>query len=148
MSHNYSLHDLTAASGDGTGHESAINGDRRGLHGMWEASSPNSQPVSLGIHLNRPLSVGRIRVYTAQDDLEHPVEPDENTSGAVNGVEDFNVEALLEDGTWQTVGRGIENEAALVEMSFEPVLTDLIKVNVTKHRGGKARIVEVEAYPR
>jgi hypothetical protein len=134
--------------------QAAINGDRRGLHwgsdpatgSGWHDAGQNTYPDSLEISFAGPREINQVNVFGVQDNYSSPSEPNEAMTFSQYGLNSFDVQHW--NGTaWATVPGGAVtgNNKVWRAITFPPLTTSKIRVQVTQGGGGYSRVVEVEA---
>ncbi|HWS99690.1 MAG TPA: RHS repeat-associated core domain-containing protein [Pyrinomonadaceae bacterium] len=134
----------------GTAPGGAINGDRRGINwgtsGGWADAAATPFPEWLEVAFSGMKTIDEIDVVGLQDGLA-TLEPTEAMTFTQYGLTDFEVQYW--NGTaWVTVTGGsvTGNNKVWKKFTFAAVSTSKIRVSVTGGVGGRARIVEVEAW--
>ncbi|HEV3469529.1 MAG TPA: discoidin domain-containing protein [Pyrinomonadaceae bacterium] len=134
----------------------AINGDRRGLQwgtgdpetsSGWTDGTLNVFPDWLAVTFDGTKSLTEVSVFSLQDDIPSPVEPDLTTTFTKYGLEDFDVQYWT-GSAWATVPGGavVGNNKVWRKVTFPALSTTKIRVVVRKGLTSYSRIVEVEAY--
>jgi glucose/arabinose dehydrogenase len=127
----------------------AIDGDttgnRWGNGGGWNDASANSFPDRLQVTFSGPKTIDRVVLYTLQDNYASPIPPTDTMTFTQYGVTAFEVQARIKkDWVTQAVVSG--NNLVKRTVTFAPVTTDRIRVNVTGALHVYSRIVELEAW--
>ena len=126
-----------------------INGDRKGLNwskgGGWNDGTPNQWPDWLQIDFAASKTVDRAVVYSLQDKYGAPVEPTDTQTFTKYGVTDFTVQAKTASG-WTVVGTVAGNRLVKRTVTFNPVATTAIRINITRTKDAYSRLVEVEVW--
>lgn len=143
----------SASSTLGAGYpaSAAINGDRRGINwgagGGWNDGTPSQGPDWLEVVFNGAKSIDVVNVFSMQDAYGSPVEPTPTMTFTTWGVRGFEVQYWTGTG-WAIVPGGVVTNNNLVwrQVSFAPVTTTRIRINVTQALNGYARLIEVEAW--
>ena len=129
----------------------ANNGDRRGSNwgasGGWNSATAGLFPQALQINFNGTKTISEIDVFTVQDAYSAPSEPTAAMTFSLYGITDFDVQ-YWNGAAWATVPGGSVNGNNLVwrKVTFPPIASTAIRVNVRNALGSYSRIVEVEAY--
>ena len=129
----------------------AIDGDRRGtgwgVSGGWNDATPNQYPDQLQINFDGTKSIGEIDVFTVQDNWQNPAEPTPTMTFTQYGIKAFDVQYWT-GSNWVTVPNGSidGNSNVWRKVTFSPVSTNAIRINVRGTADGWVRITEVEAY--
>ena len=127
----------------------AINGSRVwATGGQWRDNDPGVYPDLLTVTFNGTKSVDQISVYAVRDDFNNATPPDETTIATTYGIVDFEVQ-YWNGAAWVTVPGGTVtgNDKGLVNITFSPVSTTMIRVIVTTGApDGFSRIAELEAW--
>ncbi|WP_296696959.1 S8 family serine peptidase [Thiocapsa sp. UBA6158] len=130
----------------------AVNdGDRRGVSwgngGGWNDATRNTYPDWVQIAFAGPASIDEVGVLTLQDNYTAPVEPTEGLAFSTYGVTAFTVQ-YWNGSAWATIpGAAVTgNNKVWRRLSFTPVTTERIRVQVDGALAGYARLVEIEAF--
>jgi subtilisin family serine protease len=127
------------------------NGDRKGLNwgagGGWNDASPGSFPDWLQVDFSGTKTIDEISVFTIQDNYPNPVEPTDSMTFTQYGITAFDVQ-YWNGSTWVTVPGGsvTGNNNVWRKFTFNPVMTDSIRVLVDNSLSAYSRIAEVEAF--
>ena len=97
---------------------------------VWQDNTPNQLPDSVTIKTRKPVTVGRVEVYPAQDSLK-----------------DYTIE-LLVDGKFVTVAEVKDAKGAMQSVSFAPRQTDTLRLAVTANRGAYSKVFEIKAFEK
>ena len=97
---------------------------------VWQDNTPNQLPDSVTIKTRKPVTVGRVEVYPAQDSLK-----------------DYTIE-LLVDGKFVTVAEVKDAKGAMQSVSFAPRQTDTLRLTVTANRGAYSKVFEIKAFEK
>jgi YD repeat-containing protein len=131
---------------------SSVNvGNRAGLNwgagGGWADGTPNVFPDWVQITFSGQKTIEEIDVYTVQDNYQNPVEPTSGQTFSLYGNTAFDVRYW--NGTsWITVPGGSITGNNLVwrKITFPPVATNQIRIQVNASVDGLSHITEIEAY--
>jgi len=105
----------------------------------------SSWPDWAEVDFNGSKTISKVVVYTVQDDYANAVEPTDTMTFSQYGITDFNVQAW--DGTqWVTIGTVSGNNLVKRTVTFSPVTTTKIRINVTNALYYVSRITEIEAW--
>lgn len=127
----------------------AIDGRRsgavRGQLGTWEDAN-GSLPDWFQVTFAAPATIGQINVFSMQEAWSAPVEPTA-TLASYLAAEDFQLQ-YLNGTTWTAIpgGQVVGNKLVWRAVTFTPITTSAIRVNVSKVAGGYTRLTEVEAW--
>ena len=141
----------SASSTYGAGYAAAyvINGERAGSNwgngGGWADATPNAFPDWVQINFNGQKTIDRVAVYSVQDNYLSPVQPTDTMTFSLHGLTAFSV-AAWNGSAWVTVGSVSGNTLVKRTVSFAPVTTDRIRINVASALATYSRITEVEAF--
>jgi hypothetical protein len=128
---------------------SVINGDRKGLNwgqgAAWMDATSNTWPDYIQVTFSGTKTIDEVVVYSVQNNYTNPVEPTATMTFTQYGIQDFTVQRWS-GSSWVTVATVTGNNLVKRSVSFAPVTTDRIRVNVTRSLGGKTRITEIEAW--
>ena len=132
------------ASSTGSGKQAAfaIDNERAGTQ-WWEDGTYNSYPDWLQVQFNGARTIDRVVVYTLSN--TYGTEPTDTTSASTYGISSFTVEAWNGSG-WDILATVTGNTLAKRTVTFTPVSTERIRINVTAAAYYMSRIVEVEAW--
>jgi hypothetical protein len=103
----------------------------------WNDGSANAYPDVLTVAFGGAAPIGRVRVHTL-DSAQYPA--------SEFGIADFDVQ-LRVDGEWRMVGELRGNDRGLVELAFEPVQADAVRLVIHGARVSYSRVIELEALP-
>jgi subtilisin family serine protease len=129
----------------------ANNGDRRGLNwgnsGGWNDATSNSFGDWLQVTFNNAYTIGRIDVFTVQDNYAAPSEPTPSMTFTQWGITEFQVQ-YLSGGVWVNVPGGniAGNNLVWRGLTFSPVTTTAIRVVVNGALNAYSRVTEIEAW--
>jgi len=104
----------------------------------WNDGTANAHPDVLTVAFDGAAPIGRVRVHTL-DSAQYPA--------SAFGIADFDVQ-LRVDGEWRTVGELRGNDRGLVELAFEPVEADAVRLVIHAARVSYSRVIELEALPQ
>jgi hypothetical protein len=92
-------------------------------------------------------TIDTVNVFSMQDNYTSPVEPTPTMTFTTWGVRGFEVQYWTGSG-WAIVPGGTITNNILVwrQVSFAPITTSRIRINVTAALNGYARLIEVEAW--
>jgi hypothetical protein len=92
-------------------------------------------------------TIDEIDVFTIQDNFASPSEPDVNMTFSQYGITHFDVQYWNGSG-WANVPGGsvTGNNKVWTKLTFSPLTTDKVRVQVNNSLAGYSRIVEVEAW--
>lgn len=130
--------------------EAVIDGDRKGLNlssgGAWRDNTSGVFPDSIEVEFNGAKQIDEIAVVTQQDTWWNPVEPTESQLFFNNGITNFEVQYW--NGSWVTVPLGVVtgNNKVLRRFTFNPVMTDRVRLVVSGAKLPLSTVVEFEAY--
>jgi hypothetical protein len=127
---------------------SVINGDRKGLNwgggGGWNSGS-SSPPHFVQVDFNSSKTISEIDVITLQDNYASPSEPTLAMTFTLFGNTDFDVQYWT--GTvWSTITSVAANNKIWRQLTFTPVTTTKVRINITGSVDGYGRIIEMEAW--
>jgi hypothetical protein len=128
-----------------------IDGDRKGTgwgsRGGWADDTPGQFPDSVEIKFAGEMWIDEVNVVTIQDSWWNPSEPTESLDFFNNGVTAFEVQ-YFDGASWLTVPDGsiAGNTKVIRNISFAPVKTDKIRVQISAARSSNSILIEVEAY--
>ena len=129
--------------------EAVNDGERAGAAwsngGGWADGTIATFPDWLVVRFNHLSSIDRVVVYTVQDDWQHPVEPDDALTFTQYGLVDFDVE-VWDGAAWNAVAQVRGNNLVKRTVTFNPVATDRVRINVLSGLGSLSRVTEVEAW--
>jgi subtilisin family serine protease len=129
----------------------ANNSDRKGSNwgtgGGWNDGTPNAFGDWLQVNFNSSYSIGRIDVFTVQDNFAAPAEPTSSMTFTQWGMTGFQVQ-YLSGGAWLDVpgGRITGNNFVWRTLTFPPITTSAIRIVVNDALNSFARITEIEAW--
>ncbi|HWM09317.1 MAG TPA: discoidin domain-containing protein, partial [Solirubrobacteraceae bacterium] len=101
----------------------------------WNDGTSDAYPDVLTVAFDGTAPVGRVRVHTL-DSAQYPA--------SAFGIADFDVQVRV-DGEWRTVGALRSNDRGLVEVAFEPVEADGVRLVIHAARASYSRVIELEA---
>ncbi len=128
----------------------AINGDRRGISwgsgGGWCDAASTPFPDWLQVDFSGTKTIDEIDVVGLQDGFA-TLEPTETMTFTQYGLTDFEVQ-YWNGSAWVTVSGGsvTGNDKVWRKFTFPAVSTSKVRVNITGGGGGRARVVELEAW--
>jgi subtilisin family serine protease len=129
----------------------ANNGDRRGSNwgngGGWNDATSNSFGDWLQVTFTNAYTIGRIDVFTVQDNYAAPSEPTPSMTFTQWGITEFQVQ-YLSGGVWVDVPGGniAGNNLVWRGLTFSPVTTTAIRVVVNGALNAYSRVTEIEAW--
>jgi hypothetical protein len=126
------------------------NGDRAGIGwgsgGGWNDATGNAYPDWVQINFSGQKTIDHVIVYTLQDNYQNPVDPPDTLTFTQYGVTDFWVQGW-NGSTWVNLGAGVAgNNLVKRTVTFPPMATDRIRVNISAALAGYSRITEIEAW--
>ena len=126
------------------------NGDRKGLSwgagGGWNDGTLSTWPDWAQITIPVAKSIGRVVVYTLQDNYAAPIEPTDTLTFSTYGIKDFEVQGL-EGANWVSLATVAGNSLVKRTMIFTPRTVSAIRILVSGSKDGRySRIIELEAY--
>lgn len=133
---------------------SIIDGNRRGnpwgSGGGWSsrylAGYPTvSAPEWIEISFASPKTLSEIAISTLQDNYGSPVEPYIDQTFSKYGIRDFSVR-YWNGSSWITIQNITSNNQIHRRITFNPITTSKIRINITAALDSAARVTEVEAY--
>ena len=127
-----------------------INGDGAGQRfngnpGWWTDATPNSFPDWVQITLKASKTVDHVVVYSMQDNYTSPAAPTASMTFKTYGVRDFTVQGW-NGAAWTTLGTVTGNNLVMRTVSFTPMVTDRIRINITKSANSYSRLTEVQVW--
>ncbi len=128
----------------------SINDNRRtgapwASGGGWNDGTASTYPDWVQVNFNGARTIDRVVVYTLQDNYASPVEPTDTMTFSKYGITNFTVQGW--NGTsWVTLGSVTGNNLVKRTVSFAPMTTDRIRIQVSAALASYSRIVEVEAW--
>jgi hypothetical protein len=131
--------------------EGAINGDRKGTGwesgGGWNDGTQNIFPDWIEVQFNGTKTIGRIDIFTVQDEYKSPVEPTSAMTFTKYGLIAFHLE-FWTGAAWAPISGGSVTGNHLVwrTFTFAPVSTSKIRVVVNAALNSWSRVTEIEAY--
>lgn len=137
-----------------TPESSMIDGNRRGnpwgAGGGWSGRYlPGYPTVSLPdwieIDFAGPKTLSEIVVSTLQDNYGSPVEPYIGQTFSQYGIRDFSI-SYWNGSAWILLKNIYSNNQVYRQVTFSPITTTRIWINITAALNGAARVTEVEAY--
>lgn len=129
-----------------------IDGDRKGVNwglgaGGWNDATPDAFPDWVQINFNGTKSIGRVDVFTLQDNIAAPVNPTPTMTFSSYGVTALQVQYWTSSGWTPIPGASASgNNLVWRSFTFAPVSTDRIRVLVTGALASHSRITEIEAW--
>ena len=141
----------TASSTLSSGHPvTSVNNDERtggnysnGL--SWVDATPNVYPDWVQINFSGANTIDRVVLYTMQDNYTNPIEPTDTLTFSVYGVTGFTVQTW-DGAAWVTQATVTGNNLVKRSVTFAPVITDRMRLNVTNTPTGYSYITEIEAW--
>jgi hypothetical protein len=129
---------------------SAVNNNERaganwGSGGGWNDATANTFPDTLAISFNGSKTIGRVVVYTLQDNYTAPVEPTETQTFSLYGITAFTVQGK-QGSKWITLASVSGNNLVKRTVTFAPFTTSQIRIRVSGALASFSRITEVEAW--
>ena len=129
----------------------AINGDRRGLNwgngGGWSDATPNATPDWLEVAFNGAKVIDEVNVYSMQDNYSAPVEPTPTMTFTMWGLRAFDIQYWTGSAWTSVPGTAVTNNNLVWRrLTFAPVTTTKIRLNVTAALNGYSRVMELEAW--
>ncbi|MBR4663632.1 MAG: hypothetical protein IKO93_07140, partial [Lentisphaeria bacterium] len=97
---------------------------------VWQDNTPNQVPDSVTITTFKPVTIGRVEVYPAQDSLK-----------------DYVIE-LLVDGKFEIVSEVKGAKGPMQSMSFAPRRTTALRLTVNANRGAYTKVFEIKAFEK
>jgi len=97
---------------------------------VWEDNTPNRVPDSVTIKSFKPVTIGRVEVYPAQDSLK-----------------DYFVELMI-DGKFVKVAEVKDAKGAVQTLTFAPRRADGLRLTVTANRGKYTKVYEIKAFEK
>jgi hypothetical protein len=132
-----------------------INGDRTaaawattttdGNGGGWHDNTNNTWPDWVEINFGQMRNISEIIVYSIQDNYTAPIEPDNFLTFTLYGLTNFAVQGW-NGSTWVTLGTTVQNNLVKKSFTFDPFLTDRVRVEIYGASDGYSRIAEVEVF--
>jgi YVTN family beta-propeller protein len=141
----------SASSSFGSGYPASalINGERAGANwtngGGWADATVDAYPDWAQVDFNGTKTISRVVVYTLQDNWQGPAEPTDAMTFTQYGIVDFTVQGW-NGSTWVTLGTVAGNNLVKRTVTFNPVSTSRIRVQVTNALASVSRITEIEAW--
>jgi hypothetical protein len=126
----------------------AIDGNPTGVWGSdggWNDATGNVFPDWLRVTFNGQKTINRVVVYSLQDNFTSPLPPTDTMTFTLFGITAFRVQSWT-GSTWSTVATVTGNNLVKRTVTFAPVTTDRIRIQVTSALGTYSRITEVEAW--
>jgi hypothetical protein len=117
------------------------------VSGSWKDSTPFAYPDWLQIDFNGTRTIDEIDIYGVRDDYSNTADPLNSDVSTAYSLINFDVQYWNGSG-WVTVPGGNVNGNNLVvrKVTFSPISTSKIRVNVNSAQDGYSRIVEIEAW--
>lgn len=131
-----------------------IDGNRRGnpwdSGGGWSSRYQAGYPTAsasewIQIDFDGSKTLSEIVVTTLQDNYASPVEPYVNQTFSGYGIRDFGVWYWNGSG-WSVIQNIYSNNQIYRRITFSPITTQKIRIDITAALDGAARVTEVEAY--
>jgi len=128
----------------------AVNdGDHTGMTwgsgGGWSDVTANAFPDWVQVSFSGQKAIDRVVVYTLADQYGAGIIPADTQTFTLFGLVDFNVQVW--NGTaWMTVATVTGNNLVKRTVTFAPVTTDRVRVNVGSALFGYSRVLELEAW--
>ncbi len=116
-----------------------------GSGGGWNDSTGGTWPDWLQINFNGQKTIDRVVVYTLQDNYAAPSPPTDAMTFGLYGVTGFQVQTW-NGSTWVTQNTVTGSNLVKRTVTFPPVQTDRVRINVTSALAVYSRITEVEAW--
>jgi hypothetical protein len=116
-----------------------------GFAGWWNDATASKYPDWVQVTFPGYKTIDRIVVYTLQDNYNAPVEPTDTMTFTKYGLRDYAVQ-IWNGSAWVSVGSTSNNSLVKRSFSFTPVMTNSIRVYVTRAADGWSRITEIEAW--
>ena len=107
----------------------AATPDRKGII-VWQDATPKVVPDIATIRFNKPLRIGRVEIYPAQD-----------------SVKDFEIQLLI-NGEFRTVGQRKNAKGAKLVVSFPTQQADGLRLVVAANRGAYTKVFEIKAFEK
>ena len=129
----------------------AINGDRKGAGwgsgGAWCDGTSNTWPDWLEVDFNGLKLIEEVDLFSMQDTYTAPVEPTPSMTFNFYGVRSFQVQYWT-GSAWAPVPGGAVTNNNLVwrQVTFVPLTTSKIRVNISNAMANYSRVMEVEAW--
>ncbi len=124
----------------------AINGDRSGV-GYWNDNTSGSFPDTVTITFSKVQIISAINVFSVQDTYVSPSEPTSSMTFSLFGVTSFDLSYWSEPlSSWVLIQSITGNNLVWRNVSFAPVTTTQIMINITEALGGYARLAEIEVW--
>jgi peptidyl-Asp metalloendopeptidase len=131
---------------------SAVNdGDRKGISwgrgGGWNDATVSVYPDWLQVDFSGSQAIDEIDVFTLQDNYPNPVAPALTDTFTQYGITNFDIQ-YWNGLTWTTVPNGniTNNNKVWKQVTFTPVVTTAIRIQVNASLSSYSRVVEVEAW--
>jgi len=125
------------------------NGDRSGAAwqngGGWNDGTYDGFPDWIQVNFNSSKTIDHVVVYTLRDAYGSSVEPTDSETFTYYGIVDFTVQGW-NGASWITLATVTGNNLVKRTVTFSPVSTDRIRINVTNALSSYSRIVEIEAW--
>src|SRR5205823_6161041 len=125
------------------------NGDRSGAAwqngGGWNDGTYDGFPDWIQVNFNGSKTIDHVVVYTLRDAYGLSVEPTDSETFTYYGIVDFTVQGW-NGASWLTLATVTGNNLVKRTVTFSPVSTDRIRINVTSALSSYSRIVEIEAW--
>lgn len=139
---------------------SVIDGDRTGAAwdngGGWNdnthesVSSPPPYPDWLQVDFNGMKTINEIDIITLRDNYSASTEPTIDMTFSSFGITDYYMQYWKagDVNDWVTIPASIvaNNNYVWRQFTFPPVVTDKIRLMITKGLGGFSRVIEIEAW--
>jgi hypothetical protein len=117
-----------------------------GWSSMYQVGHPTtSNPEWIQIDFDGSKTLNEIVVTTLQDNYSNPVEPYINQTFSTEGIRDFGV-WYWNGSSWSVLQNITANNQVYRRITFSPITTQKIRINITAALDGAARVTEVEAY--
>ncbi|MBE6372461.1 MAG: hypothetical protein E7055_10375 [Lentisphaerae bacterium] len=97
---------------------------------VWQDNTPNQVPDCATVTTFKPVTIGRVEVYPAQDSLK-----------------DYVIE-LLVDGKFEVVAEVKDAKGAMQSVSFAPRRTTALRLTVNANRGAYTKVFEIKAFEK
>jgi M6 family metalloprotease-like protein len=142
---------VASASSTLGGHPaSVLNNDERtggnwsnGL--MWSDATAGAYPDWVQINFAGTQTIDRVVLYTMQNNYTSPVEPSNSLTFSLYGVTGFTVQTW-NGSAWVTQATVTGNNLVKRTVTFAPVATDRIRVNINSSVDGSSYVAELEAW--
>ena len=116
-----------------------------GNNGGWNDATGNTFPDWLQVTFNGQKTINRVVVFTLQDNYSSPSPPTDAMTFSQYGVTAFSVQGWT-GSAWSTLASVSGNNLVKRTVTFAPITTDRIRIQVTGALLSYSRIIEVEAW--